>query len=311
MQPWMTLAPMYGNSAVLKTMGKIASDEKWLAETATRLRNSGRLIPRIPMYGVNVEAMKFTGAFNKFGMKWFGSSDDYTRIVVDGVVRDNFTDAVARLQAGTFGTGAKAHKKFLRAANLHRLDDFDQRKVVDLLQNRGFESAMDYYGDVVTRETMFAYTAGSNPAMYGGLWGRLFGTFGHWPIYYAQTLANGLRRGNAADKAQFVGRVMFNSAALWTAFDQALGVRADNFVPWKTMFFDGGPYFKLLSDALSAAAGSPGASWDKLLNDGLRVLVPGYTIQKNWRMGVEMMRKGQTYDGFVRLLSIPNAPDRM
>jgi hypothetical protein len=249
-------------------------------------------------------------------MKWYKNSDDYTRMVVDRAVRETFTDAVAKFEANP----NMGEKKFIRLANLHRLDDFDQKEVIRRLQGDwtdaegrvhagGFDAAVDYYGDIVTRETMFAYTAGSNPMSFDGMWGRLFGMFGHYPVYYAQTIFNGLKRGNLLDKAQFAGRVAFNSAVLWAAFEGAWGIRADDFKPWKTMFFDGGPYFKLLSNALSAAAGSPYSNWDMVFQDAGRLFTPGSLQFRSINEGLKLMQEGRSYDGFLRLMSAPLAED--
>lgn len=310
MQPWVTLAPMYGNDALFGALKKMGN-EKLVTEAHKRLRDSGRLLNKVPAFGMLYDGKGAIGLFNKIGMRLYMHSDDYTRVMTDFVVRDTLTDAVAKLNSGALGTGAKASKKFMKLANLNRLDDFDQRKVLDLLQNKGFESAADYMGDVVTRETMFAYTAGSNAPMFKGMWGRLFGMMGHWPAYYAQTLANGLRRGSLLDKAQFAGRVAMNSAALWYTFDQVLGIRADNFVPWKTMFHDGGPYFDLITDTLSAAAGSPGApGWSQVMNRGAMLMLPGYGIFNAWKEGAELARAGKYYEGYLRMLAVPLSPSR-
>src|SRR6056297_474760 len=217
-QVWTTLAPMFGNSNVMRAMKKLG-DEEYAKKLHQKLVDNGRLQDRIPIFGGIYEAQGLTGRLNKFGMSAYRNSDDYTRMMVDEVVTDVFTDAVAKLEAGTIN-----EKQFFRLANLQRLDDFDQREIVKRLRGNytdasgvtrpgGFDDAVNYYGDIVTRETMFAYTAGSNPIMFNGMWGRIFGMFGHYPVYYAQTLANGLRRGNLADKAQFIGRVVANSAA--------------------------------------------------------------------------------------------------
>lgn len=311
-QVWTTLAPMFGNDSVMRAL-KVMSNEKQAGEVYQRLLRSGRLQDRLPIYGGVYEATGKMGLVNKIGMKFYKNSDDYTRMVVDVVVRDTFTDAVAKLEAGVL----KNDRQFIRLANLHRLDDFDQRKILQLLRGYkdesgrmiagSFNNAMDYYGDIVTRETMFAYTAGANPMMFNGMWGRLFGMFGHYPVYYAQTLINGLRRGNLADKAIYAGRVIANTAALWVAFDQVLGVRADDFKPWKVMFFDGGPYFKLVTEALSTLAGSPGASWKTLRQDATRMFVPGSLQARSIIQGLDLMEAGQGYQGFLKLMSAPLA----
>lgn len=312
-QVWTTLAPMFGNDSVMRAL-KVMSNEKQAGEVYQRLLKTGRLQDRLPIYGGVYEATGKMGLVNKIGMKFYKNSDDYTRMMVDVVVRETFTDAVAKLESGVAN-----ERQFIRLANLHRLDDFDQREVLKRLAGYkdangrmiagSFENAVDYYGDAVTRETMFAYTAGSNPMMFNGMWGRLFGMFGHYPVYYAQTLLNGLRRGNLADKAIFAGRVVANSAALWFAFEQVMGIRADDFKPWKTMFFDGGPYFKLVTEALSTFAGSPDASWKQLRQDATRLFIPGSLQGRSVLQGLELMSKGQGYQGFLRLMSAPLADD--
>lgn len=312
-QVWTTLAPMFGNDSVMRAL-KVMGNETEATKVYQRLLRSGRLQDRIPIYGGVYEATGKMGLINKFGMKLYKNSDDYTRMVVDIVVRDTFTDAVAKLDSGIL----KNEKQFIRLANLHRLDDFDQRRIMELLRGYtddtgrqiagSFEKAVDYYGDIVTRETMFAYTAGANPMMFNGMWGRLFGMFGHYPVYYAQTLINGLRRGNLVDKAIFAGRVAFNTAALWFTFDKVLGVKADNFVPWKTMFFEGGPYFNLLADSLKTFAGSPGApTWPQLRRDFAGLFVPGSLQIKAIHNGLDLMAAGQGYQGFLKLMSAPLA----
>lgn len=312
-QVWTTLAPMFGNDSVMRAM-KVLSNDKQAGEVYQRLIGSGRLQDRIPIFGGVYEAVGITARLNKLGMKWYKNSDDYTRMMVDVVVRDTFADAVAKFEANP----NMAPKKFIRLANLHRLDDFDQQEIIKRLRGNwtdaggrvhagGFDEAMDYYGDIVTRETMFAYTAGSNPMMFNGMWGRLFGMFGHYPVYYAQTILNGLRRGNIADKAQFVGRVALNSAVLWFAFEKVWGIKADAFMPWQTAFFDGGPYYKMLNKTLEAAAGSPGSSWDDVFTDINRLFIPGSLQARNVAEGARMMQQGNGYQGFLKMMSAPLA----
>lgn len=302
-QIWTTLAPMYGNDAVHKAMKKL-NNEKYAEQVFDRLAKSGRLQDRVPIYGMLYEGNDLAGSFNRMGMKRYMNSDDWTRMIADVTVRDTFADAAAKLSAGTVD-----EKQFIRLANLHRLDNFDQRKIIDLMKT-SYESAVDYMGDVVTRETFFAYTAGANPPAFKGLWGRLFGMFGHYPVYYMQTIMNGLKRGNVADRLLYASRVAFNTAALWFTFEAVGGIRGDDFVPWKTMFFDGGPYYKLVNDAMSAAAGSPGSSWRNVRRDAGRLFIPGSIQARSTIEALNLMEQGKSYEGFLRLMSAPLAPDR-
>jgi hypothetical protein len=307
MQIWTTLAGHMGNGRIMRALRKMG-DAKEVGERAMHLRQTGRLMTQNPMFELSsglftdMQSSRIQRLAN-LGMMPYKNSDEYTRLVVDFAVEDAFQSAAARLESGKISM-----KKFLRESLLDRFDVADQQQVVQLLKTQGYRSALDYYGDFLTRETMFPYTAGSNPAMYRGFFGRLFGMFGHYPVYFANNIKNGLSRGTLAQKIQFAGRVAFNSAALWFTFDQVLGIRADNFLPHKTMFFDGGPYYKLMNRAFSAARGGPGSpSVEQVINEAGRVLIPGSLAYRGFVDGVEALGNDDPYTALLRMLSVPVA----
>lgn len=299
-QVWTTLAGHFGNSRIKRAMNRM-QDGDMVTKRARTLRNNGRLRENAPIFGLTKSS--FMDGWNRKGMKAYSNSDQYTRLVVDLVVEDAFETAAVKYARGLIN-----EKQFLNLSELSRFDAADQRHIIDLLNNKGYESALDYYGDIVDRETMFSYQAGSNPAAWRGFFGRLFGIFGHYPVYYARNIMNGLSRGTPFQRLQFAGRVVMNTAILWYTFEKAFGISADAFIPWKTMFFDGGPYYKFLNNALSAVAGSPGApTFSQLRKDAQQMLIPGGLAGRRALEGLDLMQQGKTYEGFLSLMSVPLA----
>lgn len=309
-QIWLTLAPRVGNHRVMNALRRMR-DPKVVGERAQRLRESGRLMNQNPMfelsgiiYQESIKGWKGLGQrLNQLGMAPYKNSDEYTRIVVDFVTEDLFQDAAIKLQ-----NGAISERQFLKMSGLSKLDEADQRDITRMLMTQGYSSALDRYADVLTDETMFPYSHGSNPALFRGFLGRLFGMFGHYPVYFAQNLRNGLLRGSAADRLAFAGRVVANSAALWFTFEKVFGVKADQFLPHKTLFFSGGPYYKLMGNALSAMAGEPGApSMTQVLREAGRVLIPGSSHMRGFERGVQALQRGHAYEAWLHFMAVPAA----
>jgi hypothetical protein len=304
-QIWTTLAPHYGNSAVLRAAEKLR-DTKFAQERHAKLLAAGRLNDRIPIYGLEEPNTWWSQLFLGRGLGAYKNTDEYTRMIADVVVEDTFTPAVAKYQAGV-----TSKKQFLRQSGLSHLDSADQKIVLEKL-DRSFEEALDYYGDTVTKETFFPYTKGANPnVMTSSVLGKLFGKFGHYPIYYATNLINGAaRRGTPMDKLLFVSRVAFNTAALWFTFEKVWGVNADAFVPWKTAFFGGGPVFNLMVDVQRNLSGSPTApSWNQIRRQAQGIFVPGTIQARGIARGLDDIEQGNFFDGWMQIMGMPDAPD--
>jgi hypothetical protein len=300
-QIWTMLAPrlgMGGGRIILEAFDRVNKNGDQIAR---HLRATGRLTGEVPVFGYKAEGM--VGQFNRLGMRLHKNSDDFNRMITDQAVDIMMEDGAKRFLRGQIN-----EKQFLDLTNLRRMDSESQKLVVNTLQQKGYTAAKDLYGDILTRETQVLYREGAAPSMFRrSQFGKLFGMFGQYPTYYLENIRRGLRNGTTADKMVFAGATMAYGAGLYSLFE-GLGIRGDDFLPWKQMFFTGGPYFNFLIDAKRSLGGEPGAlPLRSLPKEASRLFVPGSSQLRAVQKMVEYQEQGDSYSAMLSLMTLPAA----
>jgi hypothetical protein len=241
--------------------------------------------------------------FNNIAMRWYTSSDAWTRAVCYQAADDLLTVATKRLDAGKIDMD-----RFLKETKLNKFDKMDQRDVLKALNKEGVENAKMVYTEIMAHETMFPYKTAENPDVFHGLFGRLFGGFGHYPVYYTANMLRGLKNaGSLAGQIGFGLTVLGTTTALYTAFKDGLGVNASNFLWYTPMQFSGGPWYKIMNTALQA--NGTGYEADRaraeLKNDIPRLMAPGSAALRSWKKAVEAASVGDYQTMILNGFSAP------
>lgn len=301
-QPFFTLAPRVGNDVVMEAMKRAAQNGE---EIVNRLKRQGRIPDKAPiMELVGGNNSMLIDKFNNKGMFWYQNSDAWTRGVVDQAADVLMGDAAQRYAKGWIN-----EKEFVSLSKIDALDELKQKEILDHLRGGNYELAKDTFADHLTWETMFPYKAGTNPTMFTGTMGRIFGGFGHYPVYYTSNLVRGLKNSKGVGKKiNFAAHVVGNSLAIYNVFNEVLGIDAKAFLFTSPMSFSGGPYYDLLNTALEATNTTyyTGAiARQKLPETMSRLFLPGSSL---WRSGMDALKqldKGNTHGFIVNAMSAP------
>jgi len=313
-QIWTTLAWRVGFDTTMEALKRVNAHGD---EIAFRMRQAGRLKSDAPIFGLAERGS--LNRFNRIGMKGYLNADDLDRMVVDQAAEILIKDAGKRLEKGIIN-----EEQFLKMSGLSRMDPQIQATVVKRLKGEGLEAAYDEYSRTLVRETMFPYREGSNPLLFRGVWGRMFGMFGHYPVYYLENLRRGFANLSTAEKLVTGVRLAATTAALTTTFGKVFGIRPTDFTLQGQMLINGGPYYQFVNELLDRMSGynayqrpalTP-ADKQKRLAANVRwaagqitqMFVPGSNILRHAMLGLEAIDKGREYEGVLRLLSIPVDP---
>lgn len=302
-QPFTTLAPRIGYDNVVEGMKRAAQNGE---EIVKRLKASGRIPDKNPLMDMmgTTKLTGFIGQFNNRGMQWYTNSDAWTRAVVDQSVESMMDNAAKR-----FISGMIDEKAFMKLSKLNVMDVNVQNEVLGYLKKGDLRIAKDTFADHLTTETMFPYKQSSNPEVFRGMMGRIFGGFGHYPVYYTTNIIRGFANTSAAGKAAFAARTVGGSLALYHGFDKLLGIDAKNFLFYTPMSFAGGPYYQLLNESLqSTQTGYEGDLARAKLPVTLKSLfVPGNILYRNMQKASEALTQGNYHDFFIYGLSAPKS----
>jgi hypothetical protein len=244
MQPWTTLAPRFGNSVVTKAIQDAANPSLELVQTIERLGSIG---PSSHLVNVTDDLGGAVERLTEKSLKAFGNSDAYTRAVAYRTAELQLDDALTLRNKGTF----KTPEQFIEYSGLNLIDNDLTKSVMDNIEAGNIKAAKDIYGTAVIEDTMFSYRTEQTPMVHKGLVGKLFGQYGTYSAGFRANLVKGFTRGSKGQRAAFISRYIFNSLAIMGALS-AVGVRAQNFIPFAPVAFTGGPMFDLALNAIRA-----------------------------------------------------------
>lgn len=322
-QSFVTLAPRYGNRAVVNGYKKVLADKS--GDIVRYLRENGVIDRRLPVgAGYDLADHKVLDA--ALGM--YKNSDELNRAITFTVATDAYDNALKRLQNGDI-----TWDDFLnRDSGFNQLYRNQQEQVLDLLNKGQYDAARLAIGDSIVKQTQFNYRAGNTGMGSTTLMGKFAGQFGTYSFGYAENLIHGFKsmKGFGA-KAAFVGTFLANTMALYTVFTEVLGVNANNFLPHTPLIFTGGPNYELMNTLWSslgvlsgdtysgrqAAAEAWGLSknsqgnwvWQPWNSDLARLMVPGSYMYQSIQKAVEAANDGDYYRMIMNLGSFPLEKD--
>jgi hypothetical protein len=300
-QPFFTLAPRIGNDVVIEAMKRASKNGD---EIVQRLKAAGKIPDRAPINNIiGGDDKLWIDKFNNKGMNAYQSSDAWTRAVVDQSVDILMEDSAERLTKGLIN-----EKQFLDMSGINQMSELKQLEIMRALKNGDYLRAKDIYSDHLIWETMFPYKTGTNPTAFHGVFGRLFGGFGHYPVYYTTNILRGLRNMPGTKKAAFAARVVGNSLAIYNVFKEVLGIDAKAFLFYTPTNFTGGPLYDIFNTALEAGDASyyEGKIARKMLPGKIAsVTLPGAQLTQDWLEAIKELNNGNLHGFIVNGMSAP------
>lgn len=190
---------------------------------------------------------RYNQIFDK-GFQWYQSADDWGRAIAHHSQKMRYNDHLDSYVRGRIGLD-----EFMSRAKVNMYDPLDVERVRHLTEVGDYEQAVNHLGQVLSRETMTRYGYADHPAGWNSVTGRLFGQFGTWPVQYKDYLLQGVTRGSAKDRAEFVAL----HSAITGGTIAAGGVLGVNLQNWTGMsFYTGGPFADLTIDVVRSINGS-------------------------------------------------------
>ncbi|HKJ87986.1 MAG TPA: hypothetical protein VKA48_05710, partial [Gammaproteobacteria bacterium] len=143
--------------------------------------------------------------------------------------------------------------------------------------------------------------------------GRIFGKYGHYPIYYVDMLRSAMTNLPWHQKALFGARVGLVGASLAYTFNKVLGIRADSFNPLGQATFSGGPYWQIMNYGINATRPDfrGNIARGELLRQLPRVAFPGAMLIQGFEDALDHFDRGEVYKGWMRMMSIPVTDERV
>lgn len=322
-QSFITLAPRYGNRAVVNGYKKVLADKS--GDIVRYLRENGVIDRRLPV-GTGYDLADHKALDVVLGM--YKNSDELNRAITFTVATDAYDSALKRLQNGDI-----TWDDFLnRDSGFNQLYRNQQEQVLDLLNKGHYDAARLSIGDSIVKQTQFNYRSGNTGMGSTTLMGKLAGQFGTYSFGYAENLIHGFKSMKGfGTKAAFAGTFLANTAALYTVFTEGLGVNANNFLPHTPLIFTGGPNYELMNTLWSslgvlsgdtytgrqAAAEAWGLkknssgkwTWQPWTSDLARLMVPGSYMYQSVTKAVEAANDGDYYRMIMNLGSFPLEKD--
>jgi hypothetical protein len=302
-QIYTVLAPRFGNDWVHKAI----RDAVDIGEnTFQHLEQIGVVLGKddLPLFGDIATRDSFLGKLMRKGLKRYKNSDDFTRVVAYLTVKNQWDDAVGALQRKVIDA-----EQFKVRSGLNLLGPERSNKILQLVEEGKWNAALDEYGAVVVNETMFPYRSELKPELLSGTFvGRMFGRYGTYPMYYVSNILKGFKYGTKAQKAAFAARWLANSLAIYGAFS-AVGINADEFLPWTPMFFSGGPEFNLMIDMMRAMGGGYRGrqAWEEV-KKAYKMFIPGSYQARAVARAIRYMEEGDYWKATLALTGAPLKP---
>jgi hypothetical protein len=144
------------------------------------------------------------------------------------------------------------------------------RKMAKNASPESWDSVVDKmghdYGVHLSEQTQYIYNRVNAPKLFQGVLGRMFGQFNLWPVGYGEYIwrnthgipgLNILKK-NAGLKERFAHNFLLKTLAMRTAMMGLGAYTGINMASWNfsnPLSIEGGPYFQVLRDVITLAAG--------------------------------------------------------
>jgi len=219
----------------------------------------------------------------RIGIVPYSRVDRFNRVVAYGAQKRRILDKWLKY--------SQDRAKFNQEAGLNFMGEAHKREFHRIRANNGIMEAAKWSGTQMANETQWIYQLGAGPAAFSQGWGRLFGMYGTWPMWYTQHLIRGATRGNAIDRARFWGWTAVVNAS-FAATATTAGINISRWSPLQSLWYTGGPYVEWGVDARNILGG--GMERDISLSKwGLRDTGDGVAFDPRKGHGLDFRDGGQ------------------
>lgn len=254
--------------------------------------------------------MKGSGLLEKavdIGMKPFKWGDAVNRAITYYGMRARF-----RYHAGQLNKlGASYMNTFLTESGMKYFGRGQYAYMKKILDTKPLVDAVrtleDHVSTLAMNKTQFLYEKFEHPSMFRSGMGRIFGTFGTWPVSYLSLMSDVVTSNtlNFGQKAKIFGETLAVTGALCSGFTM-LGINSESMLPWNSVSFSGGPYYQMINDALGAISNDPdsGTRWRSFVKS-IVGLVPFSGEASGVMQAIDAFQRGEQWEGILHLMSAP------
>lgn len=299
-QPLNLGGPILGYSRVARSQARALRPE--LHEEAIRL-GVVETRPAVPFGETLEEGTGFLNRLGSKGLKGYTAADEWNRVALWDATRRKARGPLQR-----FVDGDLNHTEFFEESGLWIMDQPQRQTFMEILEggrtdvmggDDAIERALNFAGDEIgSKLTNFMYGAKNQPRWTRGTIGRVFGSYGTWPMGYinwlSQMASADVRRG-----------VKLKALAQHGAFNisvsnvgKAAGVGLGSWVAWNSITFSGGPLREFLfSDIPNLWGGMPRQreeAYRNVVRQAPRFFLPGGQLMfSDIPTGVERISEGR------------------
>lgn len=194
------------------------------------------------------EAVPVLKKFSDLGFKMYDNADEFTRAASYWVARENASRAIARYarkaDAANPARARRALEDLLLESKVYMFEDNIKTEFLRRM-TKDPELAARYIGKQMSDVTQFLYGRGMQPYWMRSVWGKFFGQYGTWSLWYmdylTRTVRNLRRNGQTGEAIKFVGRNAMVNAAFLYAGHEVLEVDLARWLAYPSIFYSGGP----------------------------------------------------------------------
>jgi len=238
-------------------------------------------------------------------LKGFGAADIHNRVWAYQAQKAYVMPFINRWQGAVGKPGERAARQALEKSGLEYWGAAERNQFLKILDRDGSNAAVRYIGRQAADVTQYIYGLGSQPLLLQRQIGRLFGTFGTWPLWQLDLLRSNFRNASLAGKFKLGMRYGINMAAI-TSMGAAWGVNIASWIaPVTPLNYAGGPMAQFAMD-LKDVISSPMA-WKKraainMATNYGRLTFPGQIAARDFQRGLKFMfDEGNPYAAFASI----------
>lgn len=263
--------------------------------------------------GVQSKGLVTSAASNAIlkSTKWYKNIDDVTRAIA---YKGRYEEAL------DYGRQYAAKKidlnTFLTETRARFLGPIRTAEITEMVQRGDIDAAAHHAARYLVRSTQFVYTRGNVPYAMQSTWGRLFGQYGTWPAWYADTMkriipVEGFGYASKQEKLRIIGRWTATQGAVYGAMSEVFGIDYGRWAFFSPLGYSGGPAAQMAGGLSAVAQDKLGGGNDivtqiqsnRAQRDIWRQLIPVPTnAAKLWWDGTSKVLDGDLPEG-LRLLA--------
>jgi hypothetical protein len=186
------------------------------------------------------------------GFSFYRSPDDLGRVVAFEGQRFRFFKHLDDFQKGQIDLD-----EFKSRAKINTYDEVIVARADDLMRQERWEDAANYLGKQLADKTHLLYANANHPPGWGGVYGRLFGQFGTFPVQYLNYLTEGLTK-NIGTKDWFEFTAVHSALNMGVVYGGAKVFGADlgSWATFGSLQYTGGPYAEAAMSLVQMWGGS-------------------------------------------------------